>query len=457
MFSGPVDAARRPYPGRVPGAVLDLVIRYRKGRTYGLYALLAALEVEPPSVPYEVHLARSAAEVAGTVAGSVGCGRRALTVWSFLSPDAPAMERELREVRAATSTGEVTHLAGGVHASTEPWGVLRAGWDAVVVGEGERAFASIVEAVGTGSGWRGLPGTAYLDGEGALVKGPPAERLPLDRFPSFPSTRNLTSPIEITRGCVYACRFCGTPFLFSARFRHRGIASVREHVRVLRHRGLRDVRFITPTSLSYGSSGSEPDLAAVEELLATCVEGIGPDGRVFFGSFPSELRPEHVTPEAMRLLARYVANREVIIGAQSGSDAVLASSGRGHDVPAVREAVRAAVAAGFRPSVDVIFGMPGESPDDAMASIALVEHLISLGARIHAHTFLPLPGTPWRNEPAGRVPDAARRALATLTASGDVYGSWERQERIAAGLAAVRTPTSGHRPGRPRAPRRHRP
>jgi hypothetical protein len=58
----------------------------------------------------------------------------------------------------------------------------------------------------------------------------------------------------------------------------------------LRERGLRDVRFITPTALSYGSQDSSPNLAAVEELLTACKEGIGPDGRVYFGSFPSEIR-----------------------------------------------------------------------------------------------------------------------------------------------------------------------
>ncbi|XVU22437.1 hypothetical protein ACQPZJ_34920 [Actinoplanes sp. CA-054009] len=68
----------------------------------------------------------------------------------------------------------------------------------------------------------------------------------------------------------------------------------------MRERGLRDVRFITPTAMSYGSQTEEPDLAAVEELLAMCREGIGPNGRVFFGSFPSEIRPEHVSREALR-------------------------------------------------------------------------------------------------------------------------------------------------------------
>jgi B12-binding domain/radical SAM domain protein len=444
---------------------VDVVVRNRKGYTYGIHVLLAALEVEPPSVPYDVHLCRTAAELATQVVASREAGRRVVTAWSFYSPDAAAMAAELAEVRAAIrlpaadagpddgpddGPDGVLHLAGGVHATAEPLVTLRAGWDAVAVGEGERTFTALVEAFGAGGDWRAVPGLAVLDAGGGLRKAAPAVRRELDAYPAFPHSRNLTSPIEITRGCIYACRFCQTPFMFSARFRHRSVASVRENVRVMRSRGLRDVRFVTPTSLSYGSPDEHPDLAAVEELLAACREEIGPHGRVFFGSFPSELRPEHVSVEALRMLKRYVANRDVIIGAQSGSDQVLALSGRGHGAEVVERAVGLVVQEGFRPNVDVMFGMPGEDGEQALATVALMERLTDLGARIHAHTFMPLPGTPWRNEPPGRIDAPTRRAIVTLTTKGAVYGSWEKQEGIAAEMAAVRSPEAGHRQGRPR-------
>jgi B12-binding domain/radical SAM domain protein len=433
---------------------LDLVVRYRKGQTYGVHALLAALEVEPPALPYALHLARSVEELVDVVREGAAAGRRVLTAWSFYSPDFPAAAAEVAQVRAAVPDRSVVHLAGGVHATAEPLVTLRSGWDVVAVGEGERTFVEVVDAVAAGRDPRGLPGTAWLDrGEepaGRLVKGPPVQRRPLDHYPPFPFTRNLTSPVEITRGCVYACKFCQTPFMFSARFRHRNVASVREAVRVMRGRGLRDVRFVTPTSLSYGSAGDAPDLDAVEALLVACREEIGPGGRVFFGSFPSELRPEHVSVEALRMLKRHVANRDVIVGAQSGSDDVLALSGRGHGAAVVEDAVRLCVQEGFRPNVDVIFGMPGEGGPQALETVALMDRLTALGARIHAHTFMPLPGTPWRNEPPGTIDVPTRRALATLTTRGGVYGSWEKQEAIAAGMAGARSADAGHRQGRPR-------
>lgn len=439
-------------------AVLDLVVRYRKGQTYGVHALLAALEVEPPPVPYELHLARTADQVAERVRDGVARGRRVLTVWSFYSPDAAVAGAELAQVRAAAPGEGVLHVAGGVHATAEPLATLRSGFDLLVTGEGEAAFTRLVAALATGADADALPGTAWLDRStdpaGVLRRAEPAQRHPLDRYPSFPFTRNLTGPIEITRGCIYACQFCQTPFMFSARFRHRGVDSVRAHVRAMRQRGLKDVRFITPTSLSYGSADGGVNLDAVAELLGAVQAELLPNGRIFFGSFPSEVRPEHVTPAALRLLRRYVANDNLIIGGQSGSEDMLRRSHRGHGVEVIEAAVRIAVEVGFRPNVDVIFGMPGESEDEAMATVALAERLAGLGATIHGHAFMPLPGTPWRDEQPAPLSTACVAALQRLSSQGRIYGSWQRQRGIAADLAGSRSAESGHRIRRVAAARR---
>jgi B12-binding domain/radical SAM domain protein len=237
---------------------------------------------------------------------------------------------------------------------------------------------------------------------------------------------------------VYACRFCQTPVAFKAMFRHRSVASVADAVAHLRDRGMRYVRFLTPTSLSYGATGTEPDLAAVDALLGAARGALGTDGRLYFGTFPSEVRPEHVTDESLAVLARWCDNRSIQIGAQSGSEAVLASSNRGHGVEVIERAVRIAVAHGFRPDVDLLFGLPGETEDDARATVALAERLAGFGARLHGHTFLPLPGTPYRSAPPGSVPPAVRLDLERLASRGALHGQWARQQEIAVVLAQAR-------------------
>jgi B12-binding domain/radical SAM domain protein len=427
---------------------LRVVVRYRKTNAYGHHAVLGALTQEDPPGRWSVRFARSEAEAIAEIDTAQREAHRVLVTWSFYSPDVHAVTAELVRVRAATDDPAVTHLAGGVHASAEPERTLHAGFDLVAVGEGEATFVALVAALAAGGPVADVAGLAYLDPAGTYVTTGPAERHELDRYPPFAPRYHCYNPIEITRGCIYACRFCQTPYLFKARFRHRSIPNVREHVRHMKAEGMRYVRFITPSALSYGTQTEEPDLAAVEELLATAREAMGPDGKVYFGSFPSEIRPEHLTPEALALLRRYVDNDHLIVGAQSGSDSVLAAAKRGHGVEEVERAVRHAVAAGFRCDVDVLFGLPGESDADARATVALAERLSDLGARIHSHTFLPLPGTPFRNAPPGRVPPPVRLDLERLAARGRLYGQWARQEEVAVRLTeVVRRPRPTAPPG----------
>jgi radical SAM superfamily enzyme YgiQ (UPF0313 family) len=172
-------------------------------------------------------------------------------------------------------------------------------------------------------------------------------------------------------------------------------------------------------------------LAAIEALLARCREIMGARRQVFFGSFPSEMRPEHVSPEALALIRKYCNNDNIVIGAQSGSDRVLAEAKRGHDTEAVERAVRTVIEAGYIAYVDFIFGLPGETEDDAMRSIAFAEKLTGLGADIHAHTFMPLPGTPFRDAPAGKLSPKLQTAMRRLIGKGELFGQWERQIAIA--------------------------
>jgi radical SAM superfamily enzyme YgiQ (UPF0313 family) len=109
-------------------------------------------------------------------------------------------------------------------------------------------------------------------------------------------------------------------------------------------------------------------------------------------------------------------------------------------VEAIVRAVRNAVQAGFLPNVDFILGLPDESEEDISATVALMERLAELGARVHGHTFMPLPGTPFRDAPPGRVEGAIERKLEQLASQGRLYGHWKRQAVLAEEIANRREP-----------------
>jgi hypothetical protein len=110
---------------RMAGWDLVLVLRYRKAVTYGFHALLGALGQHETTTRYEVRFGESTEETARHIreAGDV----RTLVLWSFHSPDAAAPAHELKQIRALADGPNVTHLAGGVHATAEPVQTLDAG------------------------------------------------------------------------------------------------------------------------------------------------------------------------------------------------------------------------------------------------------------------------------------------------------------------------------------------
>lgn len=410
--------------------MVALVLHYRKTGRYGLNALLGAVEQDPrtrdlPATP--AFGLEAAVEVARA---ELATGRRPVVGWSFMTAALAEVTAELAAFRAALPEPRVIHLAGGPHPSADPEGTLRAGFDLVARGEGERTLPDLLAALAGGQDSRTVAGLAWLEG-GAMRHSGRAAPVDLDAVPPWAARAGRLGPIELTRGCVWACRFCHTPFLFKARWRHRSLAAVRAAVEELRRRRAFDVRFLTPSALSYGAAGEAPDLEAVEALLVTTREAIGPEGRIFLGTFPSELRPEHVTPRALALIRRHCHNRTVILGGQSGSDRLLEAMGRGHDAAAVERAARLAVEAGLVPSVDLIFGFPGEEEPDRAATRALAVRLADLGAKVHAHAFMPLPGTPWAGAPARAIDRESRLLLERLASRGRAHGSWKRQESLA--------------------------
>ncbi len=323
-------------------------------------------------------------------------------------------------------------LAGGPHATGDPVGtVLKLGFDAACIGEGERTLPLLAEKL-CEEGFEGLydvPGLALPAGDGysVVVTGKP-EPIDLNDYPPYAPLHGLYNPIEVTRGCPFACRYCQVSYMHGARPRHRSVERIVEACREMLRKGLRDMRFITPNALGYGSPDTRPRPDRVVELLEALRELKRIGARVFYGSFPSELRPDFVEESVVHELRRLTDVREVIVGAQSGSDHVLKLMHRGHSVEDVLNAVDVLLKAGLRVSVDLIIGSPGEEKEDLEETIKLSYELAGKGCRLHLHTFLPLPGTPWEAMPPGRVPEWARKAFHKLIGMGKAYGDWERQE-----------------------------
>jgi radical SAM superfamily enzyme YgiQ (UPF0313 family) len=160
----------------------------------------------------------------------------------------------------------------------------------------------------------------------------------------------------------------------------------------------------------------------VEELLQRVGAVVGKE-RVYLGSFPSEVRPEMVTDDAIALIKRLAGNRNITIGAQSGSPRLLEKVRPGHTVDDVQRACEIVLRHGLVPNVDVIFGLPGETEADRKLTERLIEELSDRGACIRSHAFIPLPGTPLADAEAGLIGGDVDRLLGRLARKGRQHGA----------------------------------
>ncbi len=350
-----------------------------------------------------------------------------VAAFSFFTSQVWETEQLIREVRTQFG-GNVLCVAGGAHATGDAANTLRMGFDIVFLGEGEESFPSFLKAYCRNEEYRTIQGLAFLDSGGRMRSTRKARRVHLDPYPLLSVKNRFYGPLEISRGCVYGCRYCQVTPLYGKKVVHRSVKSICAGVKAMAGQGLKDIRVLTPNAFSYGSaSGRTVNLKALEALLEGMRKSMNSRQKLFFGTFPSEVRPEHVSHDTLTLLCRYSNNSNIIIGAQSGSQRMLDLCNRSHTVQEVYRAVELASRFGLTPNIDVIFGLPGEEEDDARLTIKAMTDFISMGAKVHAHAFMPLPQTPFARYPAGTLSGATERAVHKLMAHGAVYGTWKEQ------------------------------
>ena len=373
-----------------------------------------------------------------------------VVAFSFMSSALLSTKQTLKSLQASFVhvQDRILFVAGGPHTSGDAAGTLAMGFDVIFIGEGERSFADFLRQLAEHHrDFTNVRGLAFLDKKSEksrVVRTGRAVPIELNaRYPSIGIRHRRLGAIEIGRGCPHACGFCQTPFLHGARMRYRPLENVLWHIEQLVKAGFRDIRFITPDALAYLSDdGIHPDYARLEKAL-TAMHEVAGTAKIKFGEFPSEMRPEHITPETAQLINQYSDASYVAIGAQSGSEHMLEAMHREHDVAAVERAVSYLVQYCRKLKkvyVDFIAGLPGESAQDEALSQQLMERLTRISPKvcIHSHTFMPLPGTPMQFMPPGSVGKTTRATFEKLSQRGQEWGDWEKQEEIAHTIAEFR-------------------
>jgi B12-binding domain/radical SAM domain protein len=301
--------------------------------------------------------------------------------------------------------------------------------DYCCAGEGEDVIREVYRLAAAGERLDSIAGLFRLE-DGNLRGRAAGHPETIEAYSPLPFKVEFPTYIEIGRGCRWQCSYCQTPHVHGTMERYRNPARVEEVVRRYAGFGMKDFRFLLPNTLGY--LAERPGVAnceALMELLARSKSACG-GGRIFLGSFPSEMRPEYVSLRALRVLKAYVSNEGLVIGGQSGSPSILNAVRRGHGVGAVLRACDISLECGFEPSVDLVLGFPGETTEDRNATLDLVEQLGRRGAVTNMHFFMPLPGTPLAGSQPVFLTEGVRRTLDRFGQQGILRGGWRSQENL---------------------------
>ncbi len=423
----------------MPGADKDTIfLQYTKQNKYSWASVIAPLEARGIFEKFNIDLVTTRGDLLPALAQALeGTARYHFVLYTVTSYHARMILKEIQKASKFRSEnglhGRLHLLAGGPHANVRPAEILAAGADYVFSKEGEVALVDFFDAFFANSKKtkaddaffvpEAVPNCYYNHPATRQVTYThDAELVNLDDYPPIAVDHRMFRPIEITRGCPHGCHFCFTSQIFGRASRHRSIENVACWVERAVRMKYKRVWFMAPNSFAYGSKGSKPEPAAIDRLLRTVsqIEGLE---EVYFGTFPSEVRPEFVTIEVMDAVVPHVTNDTFVVGAQSASPAILKSSHRGHTIEDVWRAVDVITGRGCKVDIDMIFGLPGETAEDEAANIEFIKQVLARpGTRIHGHAFMPLPGTAFEHEEPGTMSPELLKVIGRYTKDGRVFG-----------------------------------
>ena len=255
------------------------------------------------------------------------------------------------------------------------------GIDCVVEGEGEKVAGEIFQKAIQGE---------YLP---KIVKGEMVspEQAPIIRTPS------RCGIVEITRGCGRHCMFCAPGTLS---FRSFPKERILEEIKLNVKSGINGATLQSEDALLYGSDGSNPKPEAVLDLLKSIHKldnkqlGVGFE----FFSVSSIMQNPRLVEDISEFLELGGNNYSVVeVGVETGSSRLLSKYMAGKVKPfkisewedMVLSSAKLLHSNNWRVCYSFILGLPGETEDDVLKNLELVDELKSYNCVIVPIVFMP--------------------------------------------------------------------
>jgi len=306
------------------------------------------------------------------------------------TPYADMAVKTAEAVKAAVPN--VTVVFGGAHASACPETVLDCSRvDYVVLGEGERTFARLVEKISTGGNPLTLDGVCGRQGREKVIH--PVKRYIEDIDTLCFPARDLLDPtaykirrkkytmLVTSRGCPQGCSYCSVAKTMGTAFRARSPQNViAEMIECVRNYGI--------TAFDFEDDNFTLDPVRAEEILDRIIDVFGEKQLDLYA-----MNGLSVFSLTDRLLVKMkqagFQHLDLALGSSSGK--INRGMNRPDDMKRADTVFRQAADLGVPVTAYIILGIPGHRLEDMTASIT---YLAAKAVRIGPSIFYPSPGTP---------------------------------------------------------------
>lgn len=290
----------------------------------------------------------------------------------------------------------VSVVWGGIHTTLLPDLCLKQDYvDYTVVGEGEESVVELANTMKEGGDYSGTRGLGYkLNNSlrlnpprpllGDLDKYRPAwEKIDLHKYYGEIMEQQRVLPLLTSRGCPYPCGFCYNLAVNQRRWRRHSLDFVLSQAQFLKE-------FYRIDGIYFNDDNLFTNMNRAKEII----------NKIDLPYF-IEIRADYVNNDFVNWV-NTTKCRELLIGAESGSEKVLEQIGKDITVEDIRNAVYLLLRETDIPTIYLSFitGFPGEQKEDRDKTLDLVKEFLESSPRISVtlKAFTPYPGTPlWQD------------------------------------------------------------
>ena len=280
-------------------------------------------------------------------------------------------------------------VIGGPQASVVDEHTLKAfpGIDFVVRGEAEQSLPQLLQSIeGTGH-FDSIKGITFRR-DGVVRRTPNApviedlDTLPFPAFHLFPTLKSCHyAPLELGRGCPFACTFCSTNDFFRRNFRLKSPQTIIEQMRTVQR--------------TYGISTFDlvHDMFTVDrKRVVKFCEALLASGETFYWNCSA--RTDCIDEELVELMAE-AGCRGIFFGIETGSQRLQHTILKRLDLEEARRMIACTDRVGIQTAVSLITGFPEETIEDVRDSVDFILDSMRFdNAAPQFHLLAPLVETP---------------------------------------------------------------